>query len=95
MFYQNLAIVFCFLSVLVFLKYYLQRRKENTEGLVGDERKIFLTSRLNLSKSSHVDVLKVGSETFLVVFSKSAQPAVMKLENLNFQEPRERAINDE
>lgn len=95
MFYQNLAIVFCFLSVLVFLKYYLQRRKDNTKGLRGDERKISLTSRLNLSKSSHADVLKVGNETFLVVFSKSAQPAVMKLENPNFQELREREINDE
>ncbi len=75
--------------------YYFQRRKENSKSLGRDERKIFLTSRLNLSKSSHADVLKVGNESFLVIFSKSSQPALVKLESQNFQELRERGLTNE
>lgn len=94
MFYQNLAIVSCFLGVLLFLKYYLQRRKEGSEGLLGIERRISLTSRLNLSKNSHADVLKVGNESFLVVFSKSAPPALLKLENIKIPELKEEVLHE-
>ena len=94
MLYQNVAIVSCFLGVLLFLKYYLQRKKENSGGLMGTERKISLATRLNLSSSSHADILEVGNESFLVVFSKSAQPALLKLEPKKLQEQKEGVLNE-
>jgi|TARA_B100001094_G_C18139289_1_gene776915 hypothetical protein len=94
MLYQNVAIVSCFLGVLLFLKYYLQRKKENSGVLGGIDRKISLTTRLNLSNSSHADILEVGHESFLVVFSKSAQPALLKLEPRKFQELKEGVLNE-
>ena len=94
MLYQNVAIVSCFLGVLLFLKYYLQRKKENSGVLGGIDRKISLTTRLNLSNSSHADILEVGNESFLVVFSKSAQPALLKLEPRKFQELKEGVLNE-
>jgi hypothetical protein len=95
MLYQNVAIVSCFLGILLFLKYYLQRKKENSRGFLGgDERKISLTTRLNLSNSSHADILEVGSESFLVVFSKNSQPTLLKLEPRKFQELKEGVLNE-
>ena len=94
MLYQNVAIVSCFLGVLLFLKYYLQRKKENSGVLGGIDRKISLTTRLNLSNSSHADILEVGNESFLVVFSKNAQPTLLKLEARKFQELKEGVLNE-
>ena len=95
MLYQNVAIVSCFLGVLLFLKYYLQRKKENSGGFLGaSERKISLTTRLNLSNSSHADILEVGNESFLVIFSKNAQPTLLKLEARKFQELKVGVLNE-
>ena len=82
MFYENLAVVIAFLGALFLLKIYLQRKREKGGALEGDCRKLSVTGRLNLSSSSHADVLNVGKESFLVVFSKSTQPAIVKLENI-------------
>jgi len=82
MFYENLAVVIAFLGALFLLKIYLQRKREKNGAFEGDFRKLSVTARLNLSNSSHADVLNVGKESFLVVFSKSTQPAIVKLEDI-------------
>ncbi len=81
MFYENLAVVIAFLGALLLLKIYLQRKREKSGAFEGDCRKISVTARLNLSSNSHADVLNVGKESFLVVFSKSTQPTIVKLED--------------
>lgn len=82
MFYENLAVVIAFLGTLFLLKIYLQRKREKSGVFEGDCRKLSVTARLKLSSSSHADVLNVGKESFLVVFSKSTQPTIVKLEDI-------------
>ena len=55
-------------------------------------KNINVKARLSLSKSDRADLICIGSQAFLVIFSKGCQPSIVEVssdENLNLEVPTE------
>ena len=76
---DKILIVCGFLLILFVIQIFLKFRNSDGAKFKKEAAKIKLISRLNLSSKDRVELLEVGNKSFLIVFSKNAQPNVVEL----------------
>ena len=77
--YEKIALVCLFLGILIFVQFYLRQKYKEKFNSEPKVRGLKLLSRLNLSRTSHLDLITTGQESFLIITSKNAQSTVVPL----------------
>lgn len=77
--YEKIALVCLFLGILIFVQFYLRKKYKEKLNSEPTARGLKLLSRLNLSRTSHLDLITTGQESFLIITSKNAQSTVVPL----------------
>ena len=77
--YEKIALVCLFLGILIFVQFYLRKKYKEKLKSEPEARGLKLLSRLNLSRTSHLDLITTGQESFLIITSKNAQSTVVPL----------------
>lgn len=94
MLYEKIALVVLFLAVLFAVQLFLYKRyksKPKSDQFLNGLR---VHSRLTLSKTSQLNIVSAGSDTFLIVSSRNAPATVMTLNSLNSTDNSGRQINE-
>ena len=76
--YEKIALVCLFLGILIFVQFYLRKKYKEKLNSETTARGLKLLSRLNLSRTSHLDLITTGQESFIIT-SKNAQSTVVPL----------------
>ena len=88
MMYEKVALVILFLAAL-----FVVRSKSTSYGL-SEPTNIKVISRLNLSKTTQLNIITAGSDTLLIVSPKNAPATVMALNLPDKVSVVERQINE-
>ena len=86
--FDKIAIVIVFLLTLVLIQLVIKYRSKVTQMSFPKAKNINVTARLSLSKSDRADLICIGSQSFLVIFSKGSQPSIVEVssnENVNVE----------
>ena len=94
MMYEKVALVILFLAALFVVQIFLYRRSKSTSYGLSEPTNIKVISRLNLSKTTQLNIITAGSDTLLIVSPKNAPATVMALNLPDKVSAVERQINE-
>ena len=94
MMYEKVALVILFLAALFVAQIFLYRRSKSTPHNLSELNNIKVISRLNLSKTTQLNIITAGSDTLLIVSPKNAPATVMALNVPDEVGAVERHINE-
>ena len=94
MMYEKVALVILFLAALFVAQIFLYRRSKSTPYGLSELTNIKVISRLNLSKTTQLNIITAGSDTLLIVSPKNAPATVMALNVPGEVGAVERQINE-
>ena len=86
---EKIAIVVIFLLALILLQLVIKYRGKVVQTSFPKASNINVNARLNLSKTERADLISVGSQSFMVIFTKGNSPSIVELtsDNLLSSEP--------
>ena len=86
---EKIAIVVVFLLALILLQLVVKYRGKVVQSSFPKASNINVNARLNLSKTERADLISVGSQSFMVIFTKGNSPSIVELtsDNLISLEP--------
>ena len=77
--YEKIALVILFLGALMAVQIYLYVRYRSNPKTNKTISSLKLVSRLNLSKTSQLNIVNAGEESFLIVCCKNSSAAIVPL----------------
>ena len=77
--YEKFAMVILFLGALMAVQIYLYDRYRSNPKTNKTISSLKLVSRLNLSKTSQLNIVNAGEESFLIVCCKNSSAAIVPL----------------
>ena len=77
--YEKMAMVIIFLGALLAVQIYLYARYRSNPKVYKSISNLKVVSRLNLSKTSQLNIVNAGDETFLIVCCKNSSAAIVPL----------------
>ena len=77
--YEKIAMVILFLGALMAVQIYLYVRYRSNPKTNRTISSLKLVSRLNLSKTSQLNIVNAGEESFLIVCCKNSSAAIVPL----------------
>ena len=80
---EKIAIVVVFLVALILLQLVIKYRGKVVKASFPKANNINVNARLNLSKTERADLISVGSQSFMVIFSKGTSPSIVELTSDN------------
>lgn len=80
---EKIAIVFIFLLALILLQLVIKYRGKVVQASFPKASNINVNARLNLSKTERADLISVGSQSFMVIFTKGNSPSIVELTSDN------------
>ena len=80
---EKIAIVVIFLLALILLQLVIKYRGKVVQASFPKASKINVNARLNLSKTERADLISVGSQSFMVIFTKGNSPSIVELTSDN------------
>lgn len=95
MLYEKIALVILFLAALFVVQIFLYKRSKSTSNSLPAVHNLKLLSKLNLTKTTQLNVINAGSDTLLIVSSKNAPATVMALNLHGKVDEVERKINED
>jgi hypothetical protein len=81
--FEKIAIVIVFLVTLILLQLVIKYRGKAIKMSFPKTNNIDVRARLSLSKTERADLISIGSQSFLVIFSKAGAPAIIELDGVN------------
>tara|TARA_B100000683_G_scaffold144508_1_gene140346 strand:- start:417 stop:731 length:315 start_codon:yes stop_codon:yes gene_type:complete len=76
---EKIAIVVIFLLALILLQLVIKYRGKVVQTSFPKANNINVNARLNLSKTERADLISVGSQSFMVIFTKGNSPSIIEL----------------
>ena len=76
---EKIAIVVIFLLALILLQLVVKYRGRAVQASFPKANNINVNARLNLSKTERADLISVGSQSFMVIFTKGNAPSIIEL----------------
>ena len=76
---EKIAIVVVFLLALILLQLVVKYRGKVVQSSFPKASNINVNARLNLSKTERADLISVGSQSFMVIFTKGNSPSIVEL----------------
>ena len=76
---DKIAIVIVFLVALILLQLVIKYRGKISQSSFPTTQNLNVYSRLSLSKTERADLISVGPQSFMVIFSKGSAPTVIEL----------------
>jgi len=80
---EKIAIVVIFLLALILLQLVIKYRGKVVRTSFPKASNIKVNARLNLSKTERADLISVGSQSFMVIFTKGNSPSIVELTSEN------------
>ena len=80
---EKIAIVVIFLLALILLQLLIKYRGKVAQASFPKASNINVNARLNLSKTERADLISVGSQSFIVIFTKGNSPSIVELTSDN------------
>ena len=80
---EKIAIVFIFLLALILLQLVIKYKGKVVQASFPKASNINVNARLNLSKTERADLISVGSQSFMVIFTKGNSPSIVELTSDN------------
>ena len=80
---EKIAIVVIFLLALILLQLVIKYRGKVVQASFPKASNINVNARLNLSKTERADLISVGSQSFMVIFTKGNSPSIVELTSDN------------
>ena len=80
---EKIAIVVIFLLALILLQLVIKYRGKVVQTSFPKASNINVNARLNLSKTERADLISVGSQSFMVIFTKGSSPSIVELTSDN------------
>ena len=80
---EKIAIVVIFLLALILLQLVIKYRGKVVQASFPKASNISVNARLNLSKTERADLIAVGSQSFMVIFTKGNSPSIVELTSDN------------
>jgi flagellar biogenesis protein FliO len=80
---EKIAIVVIFLLALILLQLVIKYRGKVVQASFPKASNINVDARLNLSKTERADLISVGSQSFMVIFTKGNSPSIVELTSDN------------
>ena len=80
---EKIAIVVVFLIALILLQLVVKYRGKVVQSSFPKASNINVNARLNLSKTERADLISVGSQSFMVIFTKGNSPSIVELTSDN------------
>ena len=80
---EKIAIVVIFLLALILLQLVIKYRGKVVKTSFPKASNINVNARLNLSKTERADLISVGSQSFMVIFTKGNSPSIVELTSDN------------
>ena len=80
---EKIAIVVIFLIALILLQLVIKYRGKVVKSSFPKANNINVNARLNLSKTERADLISVGSQSFMVIFTKGNSPSIVELTSDN------------
>ena len=77
--YEKIAMVILFLGALMAVQIYLYVRHRSNPKTNKTISSLKVVSRLNLSKTSQLNIVNAGEESFLIVCCKNSSAAIVPL----------------
>ena len=77
--YEKIAMVILFLGALMAVQIYLYARYRSNPRTNKTISSLKVVSRLNLSKTSQLNIVNAGEESFLIVCCKNSSAAIVPL----------------
>ncbi len=77
--YEKIALVILFLGALMAVQIYLYVRYRSNPKTNKTISSLKVVSRLNLSKTSQLNIVNAGEESFLIVCCKNSSAAIVPL----------------
>ena len=77
--YEKIALVIIFLGALLAVQIYLYVRYRSNPKAYKPLNGLKVVSRLNLSKTSQLNIVNAGDESFLIVCCKNSSAAIVPL----------------
>ena len=77
--YEKIAMVIIFLGALLAVQIYLYARYRSNPNVYKSISGLKVVSRLNLSKTSQLNIVSAGDESFLIVCCKNSSAAIVPL----------------
>ena len=77
--YEKIAMVIIFLGALLAVQIYLYARYRSNPKASKSISGLKVVSRLNLSKTSQLNIVNAGDESFLIVCCKNSSAAIVPL----------------
>ena len=77
--YEKIAMVIIFLGALLAVQIYLYARYRSNPTAYKSISGLKVVSRLNLSKTSQLNIVNAGDESFLIVCCKNSSAAIVPL----------------
>ena len=81
--FEKIAIVVIFLLALILLQLVIKYRGKVVQTSFPKASNINVNARLNLSKTERADLISVGSQSFMVIFTKGNSPSIVELTSDN------------
>ena len=81
--FEKIAIVVIFLVALILLQLVVKYRGRVVQASFPKANNINVNARLNLSKTERADLISVGSQSFMVIFTKGNSPSIVELTSDN------------
>ena len=82
--YEKIALVIIFLGALLAVQVYLYARYRSNPKASKSINGLKVVSRLNLSKTSQLNIVNAGDESFLIVCCKNSSAAIVPLNSEKF-----------
>ena len=79
--YEKIALVIIFLGALLAVQIYLYVRHRSNPKASKSISGLKVVSRLNLSKTSQLNIVNAGDESFLIVCCKNSSAAIVPLKS--------------
>ena len=95
MLYEKVALVILFLAALFVVQIFLYKRSKSTPNSLPALHNLKVLSKLNLTKTTQLNIINAGSDTLLIVSSKNGPATVMALNLPEQVDAVERKINED
>ena len=81
--YEQVAIIFIFLSILIGVLFFVRKNKFILKTKLQNEKSISVIEDVAISQTEHLRLVKVGDETFLMSSGKGTPAQLIKLDPEN------------
>ncbi len=81
--YEQVAIIFIFLSVLLGILLYVRKNKDKLNFKLQTEKSISVLENIAISQSERLRLIRVGDETFLMASGKGIAAQLIKIDPKN------------